>query len=175
MEKVEKIFGYIFKVLFGIVAIVGTVTFGMLTITSIGKLMDFFMDKPDDTMSLLFTLVGPIGLLIIGALCLDMAKTLFDQEIRAIPIVPYKQNPGHSDNKQTLLYQGLSSTEKTNRFISRFIAIIVTFLVVEFSTIAYQYQNRPDATVDIILIVKALLSLIGAAVLLLMWSLFLKE
>ncbi|MEQ8189403.1 MAG: hypothetical protein ABRQ39_15645, partial [Candidatus Eremiobacterota bacterium] len=59
--------------------------------------------------------------------------------------------------------------------VSRFIAIVVTFLVVEFSTIAFQYQNRPDAGIDIILLVKAGLSLIGAAVLLLMWSLFLKD
>lgn len=171
----EKVTGYIFKVLFGAITIVGTIAFVILFFSSIDKFLEVLVDAPKETMNLLFSLVGPLGVLMVAGLCLDMGKTIYDQEIRSIPIVPYKQNPATGETKETLLYQGLTSTEKTNRFVSRFIAIIVTFLVVEFATIAFQYQNRPDSGLDITALLKAGIALIGAAVLLLMWSLFLKE
>jgi hypothetical protein len=170
----EKISEYTFKGLFAVISIIGTLAFILLTIASIDKLLDIFVDIPKDTMSLLFTLIGPLGILIVGALCLDMAKTIYDQEIKSLPLFRKKKISDEEEEKSSP-EEEFPSTEKTNRFVSRFIAIVVTFLVVEFSTIAFQYQNRPDASIDIILLVKAGLSLIGAAVLLLMWSLFLKD
>ena len=140
----EKVVGYFFKVLYGAIAFVGTLTFILLFLASADRFIDVFIDQPRDIMGLLFSLVGPLGVLIVGILFLDMAKTVFDQEIRSIPVVPFRQTPPVAgETKETLLYQGLTSTEKTNRFVSRFIAIVVTFLVVEFSTLAFQYQNRP--------------------------------
>jgi len=170
----EKISEYTFKGLFAVISIIGTLAFVLLTIASIDKFLDIFVDIPEDTMGLLFTLIGPLGLLIVAGLCLDMAKTIYDQEIKALPFLRKKKTSEEEEEKSSVAEE-FPSTEKTNRFVSRFIAIVVTFLVVEFSTIAFQYQNRPDAGIDIILLVKAGLSLIGAAVLLLMWSLFLKD
>ncbi|HPZ07282.1 MAG TPA: hypothetical protein PL110_04160 [Candidatus Eremiobacteraeota bacterium] len=183
MEKttlLEKICEYIFKGLFAVIIIIGTIAFILLTISSIDKFLDILVDTPKETMSLLFTLVGPLGILIVGGLCLDMAKTLYDQEIKSLPKISLKKTSEDDEDKTSqdedkTSSQELSSTEKTNRFISRFIAIVVTFLVVEFSTIAFQYQHRPDAGIDLIALIKAGLSLMGAAILLLMWSLFLKD
>jgi len=172
----DRIIGYIFKILFALIAIIGTVAFVLLFMASLGNFLDVILEPPREIMNLLFSLVGPLGILIVGGLFLDMGKTVFDQEIRSIPILPFRQTPPvEGETKETLLYQGLTSTEKTNRFVSRFIAIVVTFLVVEFSTIAFQYQNRPDAGLDITSLLKAGIALLGAAVLLLMWSLFLKD
>ncbi|MEQ8225178.1 MAG: hypothetical protein ABRQ37_22855 [Candidatus Eremiobacterota bacterium] len=170
----EKISEYTFKGLFAVIIIIGGLAFILLTIASIDKFLDIFVDIPKDTMGLLFTLIGPLGILIVGGLCLDMAKTVYDQEIKSLPLFGKKKKSEEEEEKMSVAEE-FPSTEKTNRFVSRFIAIVVTFLVVEFSTIAFQYQNRPDAGIDIILLVKAGLSLIGAAVLLLMWSLFLKD
>jgi len=172
---VEKITTYVFKIMFGAITIVAAAAFVLLFITSASNFLDVLVDPPRGIMNLLFSLVGPLGLLIVGGLFLDMAKTIYDHEIRSIPIVPYKESPTKGATKETLLYQGLTSTEKTNRFVSRFIAIVVTFLVVEFSTLAFQYQTRLDAGIDVTTLIKAGLALLGAAVLLLMWSLFLKE
>ncbi|MEQ8168028.1 MAG: hypothetical protein ABRQ38_03955 [Candidatus Eremiobacterota bacterium] len=169
----EKISDYTFKGLFAVIMIIGGLAFILLTIASIDKFLDIFVDMPKDPMGLLFSLVGPLGILIVGALCLDMAKTIYDQEIKSLPLFAKKKK--EEEEEETSVTEEFPSTEKTNRFVSRFIGIVVTFLVVEFSTIAFQYQNLPDAGIDIILLVKAGLSLTGAAVLLLMWSLFLKD
>ncbi len=168
----EKISEYTFKGLFAVIMIIAGLAFILLAIASIDKFLDIFVDIPKDTMGLLFTLVGPLGILIVGGLCLDLAKTIYDQEIKSLHLFAKKKK---IEEEETSVAEEFPSTEKTNRFVSRFIAIVVTFLVVEFSTIAFQYQNRPDAGIDVILLVKAGLSLIGAAVLLLMWSLFLKD
>ena len=172
---IEKISEYTFKGLFAVIIIIGGLAFILLAIASIDKFLDIFVDIPKDTMGLLFTLIGPLGILIVGGLCLDMAKTVYDQEIKSLPLFGKKKKSEEEEEEKTSVAEEFPSTEKTNRFVSRFIAIVVTFLVVEFSTIAFQYQNLPDAGIDIILLVKAGLSLTGAAVLLLMWSLFLKD
>lgn len=167
MKKVGDI---IFKVAFSLLSLTGMVVFFVLLVNSILKLLNLFSTEHASSLVMISRLVEPVGILVIGALLLDMGKTVFVQEIADEPEITETENEnGEIEVKKKTF---VSTLEKTSRFALRFLLIVIIVLVLHFTEIVFNYNAEKQ---NLIILTKAGLSIVGASVLLLIWAIYFKD